>query len=113
MKKQAKNWIRLAKDFETGHGFTGKGKQRAPSDAEIALIDMNRYLRKMQRGDEDADIMVSWDVSCLYNDCRVTARPRDMIPQGVQTSEIHSFELVPKTLEILGFCPKVLQLHGF
>ena len=63
LKKVAKKWIKSAKDFEEGHGFTGGGKQRTASDAEAALIDMNRYLKKMKRGDENADIMVSWAVS--------------------------------------------------
>ena len=42
-----------------------------------------------------------------------TARPRDTRPRGVRTLEIHGFELDPKTLEIHGFWPKALKMHGF
>ena len=42
-----------------------------------------------------------------------TARPRDTGPRGVRASEIHGFELDPKTLEIHGFGPKALKMHGF
>ena len=36
-----------------------------------------------------------------------------MRPLGALALEIHGFELDPKTLEIHGFWPKALKMHGF
>ena len=63
LKHKAKDWIRAAEEFKAGHGRTGNSKQRAPSGTEAAIIDMNWYLRRMQRGSKEGDIMVSWDVN--------------------------------------------------
>ena len=43
----------------------------------------------------------------------VQQRPRDTRPRGVRALEIHGFELDPKTLEVHGFWPKALKMHGF